>query len=391
MSQTTTTLPGELASSPRPPLGARLAELLLIGGGTLLLFPLAWLARALLGRDPAEDAVDFFAYHAALVVNNPHFAVTYLLFYKDVRGRALGPTFAPMQRLRYLLAGFVAPLFLVGWAAMALATGSAPVLGQLVEGMFLLVGWHYVKQGFGILTVLSARRGVAWSARERWAVLAHCYAGWAYAWANPASPSRRLHEKGVAFDSLPRPPALELAAGGALALSTALLVALLVAKWRREGRSLPWGPLLGFFVTIWLWTIYSSLDPLMMYVIPALHSLQYLYFVWLLRRNEARASEGPPHFGKPVRQRLLTLAVGATALAWLLFRGLPGLLDGAQRPAPGAPLSELGPTPYLAAFFVVVNVHHYFMDYVIWRRENPDTRFLRDGATLPSPAGEPAP
>ena len=32
--------------------------------------PLAWLARALLGRDPAEDAVDFFAYHAALVVNN---------------------------------------------------------------------------------------------------------------------------------------------------------------------------------------------------------------------------------------------------------------------------------------------------------------------------------
>jgi hypothetical protein len=163
----------------------------------------------------------------------------------------------------------------------------------------------------------------------------------------------------------------------------------LVAKWRREGRSLPWGPLLGFFVTIWLWTIYSALDPLMMYVIPALHSLQYLYFVWLLRRNEARASEGPPHFGKPAGQRLLTLALGATALAWLLFRGLPGFFDDAKALAPVTGVSELGPTPFLAAFFVVVNVHHYLMDYVIWRRENPDTRFLRDGLTQPSPKRSP--
>ena len=147
--------------------------------------------------------------------------------------------------------------------------------------------------------------------------------------------------------------------------------------------------LLGFFVTIWLWTIYSALDPLMMYVIPALHSLQYLYFVWLLRRNEARASEGPPHFGKPAGQRLLTLALGATALAWLLFRGLPGFFDDAKALAPVTGVSELGPTPFLAAFFVVVNVHHYLMDYVIWRRENPDTRFLRDGLTQPSPKRSP--
>jgi len=27
---------------------------------------------------------------------------------------------------------------------------------------------------------------------------------------------------------------------------------------------------------------------------------------------------------------------------------------------------------------VVVNIHHYFMDHVIWRRDNPDTRYLRE-------------
>jgi hypothetical protein len=37
----------------------------------------------------------------------------------------------------------------------------------------------------------------------------------------------------------------------------------------------------------------------------------------------------------------------------------------------------LGPTPYLAVIGTFVNIHHYFMDHVIWRRENPDTRFLR--------------
>ena len=37
----------------------------------------------------------------------------------------------------------------------------------------------------------------------------------------------------------------------------------------------------------------------------------------------------------------------------------------------------MGPTPFIAAFFVFLNVHHYFMDFVVWRRENPNTRWLR--------------
>ena len=58
-------------------------------------------------------------------------------------------------------------------------------------------------------------------------------------------------------------------------------------------------PLVGFLVTVWAWTIFSSIDPLVRYVIPALHSVQYFYFVWLMKRNEARAHQGPPHFGRP--------------------------------------------------------------------------------------------
>ena len=75
------------------------------------------------------------------------------------------------------------------------------------------------------------------------------------------------------------------------------------------------------------------------------------------------------------------MAASAVALGWLLFHGSPELLDGARLAAhrhTHARLGDLGPTPYFAAFFAFVNIHHYFMDNVIWRRENPDTRFLSD-------------
>ena len=356
---------------------SRAVEFLLTGGATLLLFPCAWLLRLSLGLEPAELAVGFVMFHAAHLINDPHFSVTYLLFYRDAQQRALGDAFSRGQRIRYWLAGFVAPLALAVWVVLGLADESARTLGWLIQLMFLLVGWHYVKQGFGVLTVLSARRGLHFSSLERRALLTHCFAGWAYAWASPAAPGRLASEKGVVYRTVSHPVALEQLAWIAFALSAVLLAAMLLRKWRREGRLPPLAPLSGFLITVWLWTVYSSIDPLMVYVIPALHSLQYLYFVWLLRRNEARAAEGPPHFGRPTALRLGLLAATALGLGWLLFHGAPGFVDEIFIGRAAGATSKLGATPFFAAIFAFVNIHHYLMDAVLWRRENPDTRFLR--------------
>jgi hypothetical protein len=359
------------------PSQSRLIEFFSVGGATVVLFPLAWLCQRAFGLDSSELVVDFVMFHAAYVINDPHFAVTYLLFYKDARNRALGGAFGPMQRFRYLVAGALIPLVLAAWAAVALSSRSATAMGWMIQLMFLLVGWHYVKQGFGVLIVLSARRGVRFSPLERIAVLAHCYLGWAYAWASPADPGRTLEEKGVVYRSLAHPVGLERVTQIAFFLSVLPLIWVLVKKWRTERRLPPLVPLSGLLVTIWLWTVYSSLDPLIVYVIPALHSVQYLYFVWLMKRNEARESEGPPTFGLPTGVRLGLLAVSAVGLGWLLFHGAPSFLDGVLvSPA----TEELGPTPYFAALFVFVNIHHYFMDHVIWRRDNPETRYLHSSA-----------
>jgi hypothetical protein len=373
-----TALPRAIEATPS--LGARdrkawLREFLLVGGLTPLLFPLSWIFRRVVGLDDAELAVGFTMFYAAHVINDPHFSVTYLLFYEDAGGRALGGAFPPRQRARYLLAGFVVPAALVAWVGAALAAHSAARLGLMVQLMYLLVGWHYVKQGFGVMTVLSARRGVRFKPRERLAILAHCYAGWAYAWASPADPGSSLEEKGVVYTSLAHGAALERFTHVVFLATVVPLVWVLVQKRRREGPLPIVTPLTGLLCSIWAWSIYSSIDPLVRYMIPALHSVQYLYFVWLLKGPEAREREGPPWFDVSAKVRLGILAVSALALGFVLFHGAPTVLDDLLVPR-RMRFTDLGPTPYFAALYTIVNIHHYFMDYVLWRRENPSTRYL---------------
>ena len=351
----------------------RFVEAMVVGGATLFLFPLSYLLRSTVGLDRSVLAVSVLVLHAARVINDPHFSVTYLLFYREARSRALGPGFSGAQRARYVFAGVVVPLALVLWAGLALYLRSAQSLGWMVELMFLLVGWHYVKQGFGVLTVLSARRGVRHTDHERTIILLHCYAAWAFAWASPSGDAGRFEEKGVVYWGPAHPAWLELTTGVVLFVSTIALLSTLVAKGRRE-RRLPGVPLAAFLITLWSWTIGSNFDPLVGYAIPALHSLQYFYFVWLVRRNQALGHQGPPTFGPPVSTQLGLLALTAIGLGWLMLRGAPALLDDML--AFGDPHGALGITPFFAAFAFVINIHHYFMDNVIWRRENPETRFL---------------
>lgn len=351
-------------------------EFLLAGGATPFLFLASWLVRRKVGLDAAELAVGFTMFHAAYVINDPHFAVTYLLFYKDVRRRALGDAFSRAQRLRYLLAGFVTPALLFAWALFGLATRSAPALGWLIQLMFFLVGWHYVKQGFGVMVVLAARRGVRFDRFERAAILAHCFAGWAYAWAEPADLGTEVEEKGLVYRTIAHGKSLEHATLAILLATIPVLMFVLARKWKRDGRLPLVTPLTAMLASVWTWSIFSGADPLVRYVVPALHSIQYLFMVGLLKQNEAKEREGPPWFETSVRSRLGLFAAGTLALGWILFHGAPDALDTAFDSKRFA-RTDLGPTPYFAALYALVNLHHYFMDSVIWRRENAETRFLR--------------
>ncbi len=363
-----------MTSVASPRRGLRFLEFLAVGGLTPLLFPLSWAMQTQLGLDAAELLVGFTMFHLAHVINDPHFAVTYLLFYEDVRGRLFGDAFNRPQRIRYALAGVVAPIALLGWLLWALYAGDNERLGMMVQLMFLLVGWHYVKQGFGVALVLSARRGVRYAVWERRVLLAHCYAGWAYAWANPWDPGRALVEKGLVYHTFTHPSWIEpVALCATLVTGIALLGMLARKRLREETRGLL-TPVTALLCSIWAWLIYSGIDPLVRYVVPALHGVQYLYFVQLLKGNQARERQGAPWFEASVGTRLAVLSASALALGFVLFDVLPDVMDTSF--APRSDNDDLGPTPWMAAIATFVNLHHYFMDSVIWRRDNPETRYL---------------
>jgi hypothetical protein len=69
-------------------------EVMATGALTPLLLPLSWLVRRAVPLEDAELAIGFVAFHAAHVLNDPHFAVTYLLFYEDAAesARSLPPS-----------------------------------------------------------------------------------------------------------------------------------------------------------------------------------------------------------------------------------------------------------------------------------------------------------
>jgi hypothetical protein len=100
----------------------------------------------------------------------------------------------------------------------------------------------------------------------------------------------------------------------------------------------------------------------------------------LLKGNEAREREGAPWFESSASVRLGFLAISALGLGCLLFHLAPAALDGALVSRRERLTGALGPTPYFAALFAFVNIHHYFMDYVIWRRDKPETRYLRSAS-----------
>ncbi len=365
---------GTLSQSPWR---ARVGEFLAVGGLTPFLFLIAWEMRSAYGFETTQYAWGFSFFYLAFVINDPHFAVTYFLFYREFKRRAFGDAFTPWQRVRYWISGVIAPIALLCWGVFALATKSAPALGLLIQLMFVLVGWHYVKQGFGVMITLAARRGVRFSPMERRTVLAHCLLGWAYAWASPFDPGREVEEKGVVYRTLTHPHGLLAITQLAFFASVVPLVIVLVRKRVREGRLPILTPLMAMLCSVWVWSIYSSANPIVVYALPALHSIQYLYFVWLISRNEGKEREGPPHFEMSAAVRVGVLAMSALGLGLVLFHIGPLALDDLFVPHKSAALqTDLGPTPYFAALYAFVNLHHYFMDWVIWRRDNPLTRYL---------------
>ncbi|MEM8920832.1 MAG: hypothetical protein AAGB25_05655, partial [Pseudomonadota bacterium] len=288
-------------------------EFLAVGGAALILLPLAMWLTGGDGESDATYAISFGAFYAAYVINDPHFASSYLIFYKNFKEKAFGDYLPSAERWRYRVAGIIAPVALLVWIAAIFALQSWYLAALLIHIMFITVGWHYVKQGFGVLSVLSSRDGVRFTARERGVLLTHCYVGWIYGWSMAMAEPAMFEMDGIYYWSaaIGWTP-IDVLKWSFWASGAAFLV-VMGLKLRREGRLPPIAALTGFLVSIWLWVVYTGINEGFDYVIPALHSIQYFFFIWLLKSGQARDAASKPVEGARLDRFVYRISSAMTA------------------------------------------------------------------------------
>jgi hypothetical protein len=133
--------------------------------------------------------------------------------------------------------------------------------------------------------------------------------------------------------------------------------------WRRNAIAPP--PLATMpVVAMFVWWIPAAFNPTFFVLVPMFHSLQYLPFATKVEQGRI-AARHPARRSRT--RRFAVTAVAVCGAAWLLFEIGPDLADSASHSS-----TKLGVFFFAAMVPVLVNIHHYFIDHVIWRRSEPE-------------------
>ena len=279
------------------------ADFATLGGGSFIVL------AAMAAFFPEDEASRVVLAGVMLVlahfVNHPHFAHSYQLFYRGFVRKAFGRE-APLPpgegfgvreeqssppeptpeslAARYRFAGILVPAVLAVFFAAALAEGSVALLGLAANVIFFTVGWHYAKQGYGILMLDAARKDIRFGPAERRRLLWNTHLAWVVNWlvVNDALAARELW--GITWYLIDVPDAVLVAMVAAVAVSTLAVGRDLFATWRAE-RALPLNGLLAYVAAVYVWLAVGRLDPVLLLVVPFFHSLQYLAVVWRYQIN----------------------------------------------------------------------------------------------------------
>ena len=315
-------------------------------------------------------------------VNHPHFAHSYQIFYRGFRLKAFsGPS--PL-RGRYRFAGVMVPAVLVAFFATTIGNENAALLGLAANVMFFTVGWHYAKQGFGILMLDAVHTGVGFDGNERRHLLWNTHLTWITYWLLTNDAVARKGYWGLSYYAFDTPDVLLAAMAMLTALSLGVVGRDMLRKWRQE-RTLPVNGLIAYVTSVYVWLILGWFDPILHLIVPAFHSLQYLGVVWRRQLNvERERAEQDSSNGRIVLRwlhaapfRLARFAVVGGLLGAAGFWWAPEFLDAHV----SYNQALFGATAFLFVGWTFINIHHYFIDAVIWRRENEDTRRYLFGGT----------
>ncbi|OBQ62621.1 hypothetical protein [Mesorhizobium erdmanii] len=361
-----------VAATPQKYLFGPFIDFLMLGGSAILILPVLYFVP--LEYESLLAAVMLLLSH---VINQPHFGHSYQIFYRNFARKVRGDGYSRSLQLRYIIAGIVVPVAMAAFFAYGALTGNVRLLGNATNAMGFFVGWHYVKQGYGMLMVDAVLKRKFFSDQDKKVLLFNGYAVWLFAWLQTNVVITERQFWGLQYYTFAVPPWLITLAMAIAAASSAATAVMFINRWRKHGGVLPYNGVVAYVVSLYAWILFVTLNPLWLLVVPAMHSLQYLAVVWRyqtnVERDRADAIEKPELkilsiFGALYRLRVTTFIIVGGILGALGFWLVPIMLIDL------VPYDKavLGSSLFLFIAWIFINVHHYFLDNVMWRRGNPE-------------------
>ena len=366
-------------------LTTRFLDFWLLGGASILV----WLVMIGVQGFRASWAVDQHfknltntAASLALFINYPHFLISYKLAYQR------GGAFVRQHSWQLLVVpAALLAIFALAYAMFETPVGTLPLvpeiagavgswagIGQVLSGprvgdllftavfnfMMLTVGWHYTKQVFGCMMVYAYFDGYAMTQAQRDLTKRALLTIWVMNFVHTnigGSQNVFSQFRYYSFD-LPdaaAPLSLLLVAGG-----FALVVYKVFWANYRERAAVPSFNMLVPFIALYVWWLPQTRQFEFYFLLtPLFHSLQYLAFVYKMEDTRLR--------GEPNRElRGTAVIVGVILAGWLAFELVPNSLDNLL-----GTFAAWQMFFFFTAAMLFINIHHYFIDNVLWRFRDP--------------------
>lgn len=326
-----------------------IVDFLCVGGLSLLVFvPLLLSGRS----DLVIVGAGTQAFLAA-TINMPHFMASYRIIYRSRE-----------MILKHKWASIYIPLILVTYSALALweAQSSRALLAILIAAASAYLAWHYTGQVWGMMASYAYLAGTRFERSERILIRTglRILLAWHVTWF--------LYTQ-LADPSKVRP--LYLLVSAATLVAFVLSAAGIVMMWRRIGHAPPTNALVAW-LAIFAWYAVLARDPKALFWVQLAHALQYLAFPFRVEINRSAAGTDASKDSRKssVAVHMALYAGGLLAVSALMSWIVPasamsvvGNMFG-EEPGKAAPILIL----------MVINIHHYFTDGVIWKISNPEVR-----------------
>jgi hypothetical protein len=375
----------EAAARPRA-LTTRFADFWLLGGASLLVWLVMFAVqgfRSAWAIDQHFKNLTVTTASLSLLVNYPHFLVSYKLAY--TRGHAfirshwwqllavpalLIATFAyayayynvPVSQLP-IVSLLSRDLNGLGNNARVL---SGPRLGDLLFAltfnvMIFTVGWHYTKQVFGCMMVYSYFDKYKFSPRQRTITKYALLSIW---WLNFAQGNQAGAQNNFSqfkYYSLDLPDILVPIT--ALIVTAGIVLVVYEVFWKnfKARGEVPGVNMVVPFVALYVWWLPITRQYEFYFLLtPFFHSLQYLAFVYKMEDTRLRGLSHPEIRGTMI-------ALGIVVAGWLAFEFVPNEVDTAL-----GTFNSWQMFFFFTAAMLFINIHHYFIDNVLWRFKDPE-------------------